>query len=120
MADRMLFISWGEVVTGREERALEVFNESVGFYGRLAQEGRIESFDVCLLDPNPGMEGFVMLRGSAAQLADVHDDPEFRRITADALLIVHDFRFTQGYCGQGVADQMALFAEATAKVPQMA
>ena len=41
MADRVLFITWGEVVRGREERALEVFSESLGFYGRLQQDGRI-------------------------------------------------------------------------------
>ena len=45
MADRLLFISWGSVVAGREEIALEVFNESVGLYGRLQQDGRIEGFD---------------------------------------------------------------------------
>lgn len=120
MADRMLLISWGEVVTGREERALEVFNESMGYYGRLAQEGRIESLDVGLLDPNGAMDGFIVLKGSAAQMADVREDPEFHRVTADAMLIVHDVRIRNGYCGQGVADRMALFAEATSKVPQSA
>ena len=52
MADRLLFIGWGPPVRGREERALEVFNESVGLYGRLQQDGRIDSFDVSLLRPN--------------------------------------------------------------------
>jgi hypothetical protein len=120
MADRMLLISWGEVVTGREERALEVFNDSMGYYGRLAQDGRVESFDVGLLDPNGGMEGFVILKGSAEQIAAVHEDREFHRVTADAMLIVHDVRLRTGYSGQGVADQMAIFTEAIAKVPQIA
>ena len=53
MADRVLFIGWGTPVRGREERALEVFNESLGLYGRMQQEGRIESFDVTLLGANP-------------------------------------------------------------------
>ena len=33
MAERMLFIGWGQVARGREERALEVFNETLGLYG---------------------------------------------------------------------------------------
>jgi hypothetical protein len=57
MADRMLFTSWGTVVRGREERALEVFNDILGFYGRLQQEGKIESIDVALLEPAPGVRG---------------------------------------------------------------
>jgi len=30
MADRVLFMSWGSPVPGREERGLEVFNEAIG------------------------------------------------------------------------------------------
>ena len=40
MADAGLFIGWGEVVRGRETEALEVFNETLGYYGRLQEEGR--------------------------------------------------------------------------------
>jgi len=35
MADRVLFISWRTPVRGREERGLEVFNESMGLDGRI-------------------------------------------------------------------------------------
>ena len=58
MADRVLFIGWGRVVAGREERALEVFNESMGFYGRLQQQGKIEGFNTVLLDPNARLAGY--------------------------------------------------------------
>ena len=47
MADAGLFIGWGEVVRGREDRALDVFNETVEFYGQLQSDGRIEDFEVC-------------------------------------------------------------------------
>ena len=35
MADRVVFISWGQVVRGREERAMENFNETIGLYGKM-------------------------------------------------------------------------------------
>src|SRR5215212_2888593 len=89
MADRVLFIGWGQTVRGREERALEVFNETIGLYGRMQQDGRIEKFDVCLLDPHGGgLEGFVTLQGSAQQIAAVYEDEDFRRNMVDASLIV--------------------------------
>jgi len=69
MADRVLFIGWGTPVRGREERALEVFNESVGLYGRMQQDGRIESFDVMLFGANTALGGCMLLRGDAAQIA---------------------------------------------------
>jgi hypothetical protein len=120
MADRMLMICWGQAVRGREERALEVFNESVGYYGRAAQEGRIEAFDVCLLEPNATLNGFMTLKGTREQLSALRADAEFRRIMADAIMIVDDMRILDGYVNDGVADQMAIFTAAIEKVPQMA
>lgn len=120
MADRVLFISWGSTVAGREERGLEVFNESIGLYGRLQQEGRIESFDVALLNPNEGIDGYILLHGTAAQLADVREDDAFRRTMFDASLIVNQLSMVDGVTGDGIAHDMALYQEAVAKVPQMA
>jgi hypothetical protein len=118
MADRLLFISWGETVRGREERALEVFNETVGMYGRMQQEGRIERFDVRLLMPNAQLDGYFEVEGTAEQLAALKEDAEFRRSMTDATLIVDRITVTDGFCGQGIADQMALFTEAIGRVPQ--
>ncbi|HEY2440189.1 MAG TPA: hypothetical protein VGI07_08165 [Solirubrobacteraceae bacterium] len=118
MADRVLFISWSTPVRGREERGLEVFNEAVGLYGRMQQEGRIEGFDVVLLDPNGALNGYIELRGSAAQITEVRADQEFRRVTADAALVVDELRILDGYCNEGIARQMALYQEAVARIPQ--
>ena len=118
MADRLLMISWGEPVRGREERALEVFNESVGLAGRMQQDGRIEGFDVVLLSPNGGITGYLEMHGSAQQIAAIQEDEEFQRNTVDASLIVEDLRHTVGFTNEGVAQQMALYQQAAAKVPQ--
>ena len=120
MADRCLMVSWGSPVRGREERAMEVFNEAVGLAGRMQQEGRIESFDIVLLDPNGGMDGCMTLHGSAEQIVGVQEDEEFRRNTADASLIVEDLRHCTGHTGSGVAQLMEMYADAIAKVPQTA
>jgi hypothetical protein len=120
MADQMLFIGWGTPVRGREERGLEVFNDAVGLYGRMQQEGRIERFDVVLLRPNAALNGYIALQGSAEQLAAVQDDQEFQRTMIAASLIVEDLQLISGYTNAGVAQQMALYQEAVSKVPQMA
>lgn len=120
MADRVLFVSWGTTVRGREERALEVFNETVGMYGRMQQDGRIESFDVVLLVPNAGVEGYMEVHGSPEQLAALREDKEFIRSIVDAELIVEDLKMVDGYTGNGIAEQMAMYGEAIAKVPQSA
>ena len=120
MADRVLFISWGTPVRGREERGLEVFNESMGLYGRMQQEGRIESFNVVLLDPNPALEGYIELQGSADQLSAVRRSEDFRRTLAAATLIVDDVNLVEGVINEGIAAEMAIYQESIGRVPQTA
>ncbi len=120
MADRMLFIGWGMSVRGREERGLEVFNEAIGLYGRMQQEGRIEKFDVVLLGPNTDLSGYIELHGSAEQLAAVRESEDFRRNLADASLIVDGLRHIEGFTNEGVAREMSLYQESIARVPQTA
>ena len=120
MADRCLMITWGEVVRGREERALECFNDTLGYYGRCQQEGKIETFSTVLCAPNGGrLDGYVCVEGSARQMADLREDREFQRLAAEATTIVENFAITNAFCNEGVAEQIQLFQEASSKVPQM-
>jgi hypothetical protein len=117
MADRALFVGFGQPVRGREERAVEVFNEWVGMLGRMQSEARIEGMDVTLLDPHGGeLGGFFHIRGTADQCAALQNDEEFRRAVVDATLIVDDFGVVPGVTGDGVAAEMAVYTEAVAKV----
>jgi hypothetical protein len=120
MADRVVFISWGQVVRGREERAMENFNETVGLYGQMQQDGRIESFDVVLLNPSSGIDGYLALHGSAEQLNALKDSEDFQRQLAAATLIVDDLKMVDGFTGNGVAQQMGIYQDAISKVPQSA
>jgi hypothetical protein len=120
MADRVLFISWGSPIPGREEHSLEVFNDAVGLYGRLQQEGKIESFDVVLLNAHSETNGYMELHGTHEQLDAVQENDEFRRTLIDAALVVEDLRVAEGVTNEGVARDMALYQEAIAKVPQSA
>ena len=120
MADRVMFISWGAPARGREERGLEVFNEAIGMYGRKQQEGRVEGFDVCLMEPNGTLDGYIQVRGSAEQLAALRMDDEFRRNMSDAALIVDDLRLAEGVINEGIEREMAIYQESIGKVPQSA
>ena len=106
MADRVLFIGWSTPVRGREERGLEVFNESIGLYGRMQQEGRIEKFDVVLLGPTGDLNGYIELHGSAEQLAALRENEEFQRNTIDASLIVDGLRQIEGITNEEIARQL--------------
>lgn len=118
MADRVLFMSWGTPVRGLEVRGLEVFSEGLGILGRMQQDGRIEGFDVVLLEPNGELKGYIQAHGSAEQITALRQDEEFIRNTIDASLIVEDLRHVEGFTNEGVARQMGLYQEAIGQVPQ--
>jgi hypothetical protein len=117
MPDRSLFIGFGQPVRGREERAVEVFNEFVGMFGRMQAAVRIEDMDVALLDPHGGdLGGFFMVHGSPEQCSALQMDEEFRRACTDAGLIVENFGVVPAATGAAVAEEMAMYTEAVAKV----
>ena len=112
MADAGLFIGWGEVVRGREDRALDVFNETLEYYGQLQSDGRIESFEVALLDPHGGeLQGFVLLRGSEEQIDTVHRAEDFLRLMTKASLIVDDLGIIPASIGEGLGRAIAIYQE---------
>lgn len=113
MADAGLFIGWGAPVRGREAKGLEVFNEALAYYGRLQQEGAIESFEPVLLEPHGGdLEGFVLLRGAEERLAQLRVDDEFVRLSTRAGLIIEGLGVVGAALGDGLQDAIASYQEA--------
>jgi hypothetical protein len=113
MAEAGLFVGWGAPVRGREAKSLEVFGEGVEYWGRLQQDGRIESFEVVILYPHGGdLAGFALLRGTHDQLNEVGGDEEFLRLTTRAGLIVERLGVVRAAVGDGLERQIALFQEA--------
>jgi hypothetical protein len=120
MADRVLFISWGENIAGREEHGLDVFNEALGLYGKMQQDGRIESFDVVLLDPNGDLGGYIQLHGSHEQLSAIQEDDDYRKVLYDASLVVKHLRGIEGFTNEGISREVTRFQEAISRAPQTA
>ena len=114
MADEALFLGWGEVVRGRERKAVEVFNESIQYYGQLQADGRVESFDAWFLGPHGGdLAGFILLRGEREQLDEIERSPEFERLQTRVSLIVDRSGAVHAYTGEALGRLMGQFEEAT-------
>ena len=110
MADAALFIGWGQVVRGREKRALQVFNESVEYWGGLQGDDKIEDFEVVLLTPHGGdLQGFALLRGTEDQISALRADEEFQRRITRADLIIDSQGVVDAAIGDGIARGMAQY-----------
>jgi hypothetical protein len=110
MADAGLFIGWGQVVRSREQRAVEVFNESVEYYGRLQGDGKIEDFEIAFLSPHGGdLAGYALLRGSQDQINAVRISEDFEQLTTRVDLIVENLGVVDALLGDGIARAMNIY-----------
>ncbi len=108
MADAALFVGWGNVVRGREQRGLEVFNDALQYYAELQRKKEIDSFEVVLLEQHGGdLNGFILIRGDEDRLAKLRTDQEFQRRIIRAQLIVDNIGVVAGLIGNGVTRTMA-------------
>lgn len=109
MSEASLFIGWGTPARGREKAALEVFDESVQYWGRLQQEGQIERFDVAILTPHGGLGGFAVLHGTAQQIDAVRRSDEFRHFINSANLRVDGLELCDAWVEEGLAEMLAQY-----------
>jgi hypothetical protein len=117
MADAGLFIGWGAPVRGREAKGLEVFNESLAYYGSLQQDGVIEGFETAILEPHGGdLAGFVLIRGSEEKLAHLRVNDEFVRLTTRADLIVEGLGVIGAALGEGLEEAITTYQEAVSEL----
>ena len=119
MAGEALFLGWGQVVRGREQFALQVFQEAVGYYGKLQEDGQIESFEAYLLDPHGGdLAGFFLIHGERAALDAVRSSEEFHRLLVRAGSVINNLGLVGAYGGDALGHQMALFGEMAQELTQ--
>jgi len=75
-------------------------------------DGRIESFDLALLDPHGGeLQGYVLLRRSEDPIDAVRRDEHFERVMIKASLVVDDLGLIRAQLGDGLAHSMAIYQE---------
>ena len=112
MADDALFIGWGRTLPGREQQALQVFNEAMAYWGGLQQQGEIESFEAFALGAHGGdLYGFALLRGDADKLARLSASEEFNRQTLRADLVVDRVGVVPAITGNKLTQTFALWQQ---------
>jgi hypothetical protein len=118
MANGALVIGWGPTVRGREQKALQVFNEAIEYYTRLQKQGTIESFEPVALEAHGGdLNGFLIIRGDREKLNALRTSEEFMRLNTRAELIVDNFGVITAFIGE---ELQRLFADFGAQATELA
>jgi len=117
MSEAALCTTWGVPVPGREKHALDVYSETLQYWGRLQQEGKIERFDVVVLGPTGGdLTGFMLVRGTAAQLDSVRRSEEYERLLNRVQLIAQHVRAADAFVDEGLARVMSMYTDEVGRV----
>jgi hypothetical protein len=112
MADAGLFVGFGDPVRGRESQAVDLFNETIGWYTQLQEDGEIESFEPVFLEPHGGdLNGFILIRGDAEKLARLRVSEEFTQFTIKASLCVDSVGVVGADLAERLQSQMAFYTE---------
>ena len=105
-----ILIGWTRPIVGREQQAREVFQATLAYYGRLQQEGKIDSFEPALIEPHGGdFNGFVLVRGDQSKLDAIKQSEEFLELVSQASFNAEGFGVLRVHLGEGVQKQMARF-----------
>lgn len=92
---------------------------SVGYYGKLQEQGQIERFEAYLLDPHGGdRAGFFLIHGERSELEAGRSSAEFRRLLVRAGSVVDNLGLVSAYSGDALAEQMSRFGEMAQELPQ--
>lgn len=112
MANFALFIGWGPVVHGREQKSLQVFGDTMQYYARLQQDGEIESFEAIQLEPHGGdLQGFLLIKGDREKLNRLRYSDEFLHNLNRAVMVVDNVGVVGAHIGEGLSRLYADFGQ---------
>lgn len=112
MANAVIFLGWNRPTVGREQQAMQLFQKSLEFYGKLMTEDRIESFEPIILSAHGGdLNGFILIRGDANKLSEIKREETFIDLVIEGEYCVDGFGHVDGYIGEGLNDVMSRWAK---------
>ena len=112
MPNAALVFFWGPPIRGREQKAIQVFNEVQQYYTRLKEQGEIESFEAVSLDHfGNDLNGFLIVRGDHDKLNRVRASKEGMALGQRSELICENFKVANAFIGEGLKEQFASYMQ---------
>ena len=116
MAEAGFWVAWGLPTQGREKQALDLLNETRGYLERLAQDQRIERFDIVILKPQTTeLGGFILIQGTQEQIDALRHDDDFQVWVNRVQLVADQVGIVDAWVDEGVAEAIDLYDEALRK-----
>jgi len=111
--DAGLLIRWGQILPGREDQALTLFDESVNYFLSLIESGRITAFEPFLFTISDFEEeqGFFIVKGPVAEIFSLMDSDEYKTFVTKANLLLQHLQINMLNVGDGVTAQLERYTK---------
>jgi len=110
MSDAGLLIGWNRVAPGRDAMAIELWGEILAYLMKLHSEGQVEKLEPVLLGAYGGqLNGFVLVRGTQAQLDRLRNSDDFLVFNVRANKALEGFTVVRAHYGEEAAKIMRLY-----------
>lgn len=102
--------AWDRSVPGRESMSAQHFKDFSEWLQGEQRNGRIQSFLPVLFEPHGGtFDGFFLIQGEPAGLADLMDTPQWMEHQTRALVHLDGVAVMRGVTGDALGQRMALW-----------
>lgn len=113
MATNTVMFGWKRALAGREHLSAQHFDEFVGYLSGLQNEGRIDSFEPVLLDPNSsGLIGFFLIRADDPLLSAMLSSEAWTDHMVRAMIHLDEPTLVRAVSGQLVQERMGKWSAA--------
>jgi hypothetical protein len=117
MGDYGVAITFGDPHPGREQKALDLFMESVTANEKAVADGRMEKWDAIMFEPTGHPPaGAIRFYGSRQQIEDLLEAEDIQSIMMRASLYLTNFGYRRFTTGDALAQGMSGFGAAVASL----
>jgi hypothetical protein len=111
-----LLIRWGQILPGREDAALKLFDETSTYFLSLVEGGKVTSFEPFLFTMSDFEEeqGFFVIKGPIAEIFALMDSEEYKDLVTKGHLLLHHLRINLLSVDEGVLTQLERYSKARA------
>ena len=103
-----LFLRFGKLVPGREEKAIELFTEAVEYFGAKVKKGILTYFEPFFLRTADLEEetGFMIMRGPAPEVFKMIEEEPFLKLVEKGYFLVEHLTWHLLTVGEGITQQL--------------
>jgi hypothetical protein len=117
MANAARVFFWGPPIPGREQKALQHFNDVTQFYAKKKEKGEIESYEAIFFDHfSSELDGILIVRADSDKLDKIFQSDESVNFRHRAELLLSNYKVAMGIVGEGIKEGLASYAKQVAEL----